>query len=646
MGLYPQQAHAAMLITTRRLLSQPDLAEESMKTYQPLILSLMSMLTIVGCGESGAQEDSKAPTPIQDKEDPQAHTKVQGLALHSDGTPAPNATIYMISKTSSQRLKTVTNVRGEFSWPEAFTGEATLVINNGQGLGHIEDIVVFAGGTLDVGTLTLAPLERYAQIVDIAQVGFEERVTREAGDYQYPVYNDDATKVYAVRRIQGQELWTLVEVDTSSGQELILKQDIALDTTEEEIGTLPLSLHHDRYVLYYDEDGPVLHDPVANKTIFSAKDHGLNSKLWWPALSNDKRILFFEPVTITPAENSFGGGRFRWRLRGYDWTQDKVIETPQLPTTDWLSQPIVYYNQQNKAVVGINPFITDDTGESPKDIKGVRTHIFAIDLDNLRSTLIARQPLRTILPQGQDKLLLSAFKNLEDTPGGGFKLYPSTMHTLDLNTMRLSPILLKDINTTTESNMMLGAVDPQGLHATYWELDDYWKESKLMQIDLTTKQSSQVDLSYEPGLDLDCIYRRCQVRYNHDGELQIFATLQRGDDTRGVFTQLSTPSKTTHEIDLQEGVREPRLWWNMLEDPLLKTKIFAWRVVETGFFQLYMDDPTSPQTAPVQRTFLPAHHEHFRLSQDGQLLYYFTIDPLSGHTQLFRLQLDQLPPSP
>lgn len=606
-----------------------------------LIVLLFAVASLwVGCAEPDGVE------PIQDKETPRGQTVVRGVALMSDGSPAAHATVYLISDGMSQRrLRVLTDDAGAFAVDGAFVGEVTLVINNGAGQGHLEEITTFAGGSLDVGELVLAPLEQHARLVDIAQVGFEERVTREAGDYQYPVYNEDASKVYAARKLEGQDLWTLVAVDTGTGQETILKRDVLLYTRPNEINTPPLMLLKERYLLYYDQDGPSLHDVVQNKTLFEAKAQGLRTYAWWPALFNEDRVLFFEPASQESLRGSlFGGGRFRWRLRGYDWSSGEIVQIAALPASSWLSQPMLFHTGQDRSVVGIHTILEAERDGEIEDWSSSRADIFVVDLAQLKASRVATQPVHKIVAQGPGRVLLASPAVSDFPPAEEQVQYPSTLHSLELATMRLDNILTQRPGPTGFGNMMLGAVDPQGAKAVYWDMDLYWHESKLMQIDLMTRRSSPVDLGYEVGLPLLCQPFGCDVRYDQAGELQVFANVERGDDLRGVFAQFVGSARETHEVDLQEGAKEMQLWWNMLEVPQLMTKVFAWRVLETGFFQLFVDEPG--QTAPRQRTFLPGHHEHFRLSADGQQLYYFTKDPLSGHVQLFRLRLNALPALP
>lgn len=601
-----------------------------------LIVLLFAVASLwVGCAEPDGVE------PIQDKETPQGQTVVRGVALMSDGSPAAHATVYLISDGMSQRrLSVLTDDAGAFEVDGAFVGEVTLVINNGAGQGHLEEITTFAGGSLDVGELVLAPLEQHARLVDIAQVGFEERVTREAGDYQHPAYNEDASKVYAARKIEGQTLWTLVEVDTATGQEAVLVRDVSLYTELTIAERKPLTLLSDRYLLYFDADGPSLYDVVGQRHVFRAKDHGLSTLNWLPSLHNDKRILFFEPVQAEQLRgDSLGGRKFIWRLRGYDWEQDRLVQISQLPISGWLSHPVWFHSHPKQAVVGLSEIIPVQYESGIYDEASVGSHVLAIDLNRLTVKWVGKLSLGLVVGQGPDHVLLHYKYSSEISSSGNYVEYPSGLASLDLNSMQLKTIVESDTK-----RILFGAVDGQGHHAAYWVVERDWSQHELRQVDLSSKQSAPVDLSYEAGLPLSCPPFGCGVRYGHAGDLQLFASVERGDDLRGVFAEFDGAAKRTYEIDVQEGSKEVKLWWNMLEVPQLMTKVFAWRVLETGFFQLFVDEPG--QTAPRQRTFLPGHHEHFRLSADGQQLYYFTKDPLSGHVQLFRLRLNALPALP
>ncbi|MFB6373123.1 MAG: hypothetical protein ABEN55_08415, partial [Bradymonadaceae bacterium] len=65
---------------------------------------------------------------------------------------------------------------------------------------------------------------------------------------------------------------------------------------------------------------------------------------------------------------------------------------------------------------------------------------------------------------------------------------------------------------------------------------------------------------------------------------------------------------------------------------------------ETGFYQYSVRRKSGGEaTGYTQRTFLSAHHRHATFGPDGETLYYFTRDPVSGYIQLFQLRLDTVP---
>lgn len=121
------------------------------------------------------------------------------------------------------------------------------MLNDRNGRGVLQDITMYAAGVNDLGNLTAKALEANPQILTLSGVGYEERRSQQQGDYLFPVYNQDATTVWAARKKAGQSTYEIVRLDVATGTESVIATGVSLGSG----GTAAaISLLNDKVIWY------------------------------------------------------------------------------------------------------------------------------------------------------------------------------------------------------------------------------------------------------------------------------------------------------------------------------------------------------------------------------------------------------------
>lgn len=101
-------------------------------------------------------------------------TRLTGRALWSVGRPAAQtAAFWVVDGTAT--LRVTTGVEGDFTFEELPAGPGHVVINAGDGFGHVRAALIHAGGRNDAGELVLGPLHLQPEVFGMRGVGAEER---------------------------------------------------------------------------------------------------------------------------------------------------------------------------------------------------------------------------------------------------------------------------------------------------------------------------------------------------------------------------------------------------------------------------------------------------------------------------------------
>ena len=182
-----------------------------------LALILPALCALAACDGGGFEDDVVL----------QGHGEVHGTVFGIDGgerRPVAGATVFLLASSGS-RLSTTTASDGGFELLDVPAGPARLVVNDAGRRGSLRELDVYASGDNDAGELYIQPIEQDAALLDIPDVGFEERVTRTAANAENPVAREDGTSVYLHRRVvddYGYLQHQLREIRVPSGEEVVL----------------------------------------------------------------------------------------------------------------------------------------------------------------------------------------------------------------------------------------------------------------------------------------------------------------------------------------------------------------------------------------------------------------------------------------
>ena len=104
-------------------------------------------------------------------------TELRGRAVTADGAPVSGLRAYLVANQSVVDIQR-TGPNGEFAFQVA-PREYHIVLNDGEGNGHVAAAEAFAIGPTDLGPLQIDSLRRWPQIVLFKGVGYEFRLTNE-----------------------------------------------------------------------------------------------------------------------------------------------------------------------------------------------------------------------------------------------------------------------------------------------------------------------------------------------------------------------------------------------------------------------------------------------------------------------------------
>jgi hypothetical protein len=116
----------------------------------------------------------------------------------------------------------VADATGHFQIDGLTPGHNRLLFNDLTGSGALLDTVVIGGMATDLGMVMLTPLESLPGVLDLHDIGYEERVSRDRGDHAEPRYVADGSKVYTQRTLPGETTVDIVETDTATGTARVL----------------------------------------------------------------------------------------------------------------------------------------------------------------------------------------------------------------------------------------------------------------------------------------------------------------------------------------------------------------------------------------------------------------------------------------
>lgn len=588
------------------------------------LTALVGLMASCGVTGGGFQDPQ---TPTSDT------TRVEGQALTAEGIPAPLVQVYLLhgGRRVTQGL---TAEDGRFSLQTNVVGRSTLVLNDGAGVGAFRELNVYADGVNRVGDVFMELLEDLPRIVDLHGVGFEERLSTEAGNYLYPQYSSDASFVYAMRKKDGEDTHDIVRISTADGSEEVLLQDQAVSTN-----SYRLALFADRIlrfqVLRPSPDNPeyreyfrVFYDLNTRTELASFQA----SKLHFGGFSDPEGIIvLLEKLEERRLDNGFSDD-YVWRLRPIviDAVNAQIRTGDTLPATGgWVTQ-LAFTVLDGQRLVYAPVRYCQIPDEHPNYCDGWEASmpLYQLDLNTLTGGYLGALPGVS----AQVGVRAQASKNGRHfvyVSDSGLQLYDLTT-----DTARMLQALSCAGRCTQEFK-----VSPQGdrLVLLKVETDDMnrplsteWSEV-LLSSGAATGLPTVVSIDGTSHTVCEPPFGSCTAEYDGQGRPVLW---ERGEASGGQnhatsLTVASDGSTSGQRFTIGERDGYPLVMQKSgVEVALL-------RDLQTGFKQIYVQSASGLQ----KKTFITAQHRNVAISSDGSKLFYFTRDPISGFEQLFRVVL-------
>jgi hypothetical protein len=642
------------------------------------VLALTVCSGLVACGGTDggpADGDPSAGGQFDDRDDESDTTTVTGRALTAEEEPAADVTVFVRTE-SGKSAQTTTGQDGRFELQGAPVGEGTLVFNDGAGRGAVEPLTLQADGTHQAGDVLLEPLPEIPRIVDIPNVGFEERVSTGQGNYYFPVYTTDTSRVFAARKLDGDDTWSVVEIETSTGDEQVLASDLKLDTLDglysadsEEPHREVFELVGDRHLLWRANDELTIYDVHDDEVAYDTEQ--LDAHLYHrvPAVTSEAVVL---PMIFERDKYETLSHRYQMKLYKFDRETEQVVEGPS-PGREWVDNLSVEGVGDGVVVYTVNRTCRNREGELTTFCDAGDNPYFS----RLRALDLGEMTLET-LARNED----NNFEWRAHVVEGTSVVYRTKYDDTKRATIR---VVRQDLEAGTTSSQtfqgcgdcsqaengpgrpMLAVGDNSDQVYVSWptrpvvEHEDYTeyvgRAFARWDVEAGDRTRLESTVSVDGSTRKLCENGRCEVAVVGGDRLRIRHAFERSDgDWWGVIVDFEGTSRVdTRLIDLSETDGEPASFDSA---PGFREKVVTasgsdveavrLRRGETGFFQYSIrgaDDRSDPEGF-VRRTFLRAHHDHAAFAPDGGALFYFTRDPISGYRQLFRMRVGSLPGTP
>lgn len=634
------------------------------KTRQVIALSFL-VLSISALGCADAQKDIALDGEFTDKRKPEQNTKtttvIKGLVSDKDGKVMADAHVFLVRDNQAiHHAKTDSN--GQYTFNQDVVGNLQLVVNTGEGMGALVDIVVFSGGKNTPDPIRVGPIDAIEALVNIAGIGFEQRLTTGAGNYEHPVYSSRGDAVYALRKNDAQPTWTIVHVDTATGQEQVLYKDFERGYKKH------LSLYKDQF-LFFTERGVV--ENQFGKDRLKIMDLKSQQIIFDELSGHDEFYAGFEHVKASD----------KWLYVLYQ-TEREIKEINEFSSFGIYKNKITRINLQNLATQPVDAFLYEGWG------KDVQFHVSRQD-----ALLVSWKTVCFDGANGEADLCDDHETYMYDVGTKKRTDYPNvkrvehfsqdgalgvTTATQPSNNGSISTVLISTTNGNTRAFDWPKTID--GIDFTHHHLHSLSKDGTLATFKLSKYIPNPNDPMAAPDvvlgtyvlntqtmmltpIDQQLVYQQTSYRYcdqSTPGYLQSASMCAwRFDgtnqlnvqgvfvDQQGIYTGFYTenilaqsPKYTFFQLPQIEDAKELVSTPNVQTHPNTGKTIFQLRNVETGFLQIY----AQTQGGLIQKTFLKADHQHAYFSENGETLYYFTTDQLSGYQQLFKLDLNALNP--
>ncbi|MBI5545907.1 MAG: hypothetical protein HY901_18615 [Deltaproteobacteria bacterium] len=569
-----------------------------------------------------------------------------GQALRG-GAPAEGVVAHLIDSTG-QISHARTDALGAFRF-ELSPAHYRLVLNDSHGQGFYETLVVFGGGLNDLGALELVPLESVSGIVDIHGVGFEERLTRQAGDYLKPVFSLDRSAVYVARKLGGDLGYDVLRVSIPDGAETVLLRNESISSSY----TTPMFLVSDQVLALWsgrtDPEQPQYRtDTIVFLDALTGRElRALTWRKFGGSFLSGGSLYTMEAQSSREAGDSLFGTiyQYTWALARVDLATGAVQQGRVLSKVGWANSfPLKLHDAQQVVLVPSRYCETEYAMQHATECDGAGGQSPARTLVRVDLAAMTDRIVTTVPPESTYGLLSadgSAALVFEFDPHG------TTLTRIDLATGAKTAVARRDCSTERcfYPGSSRSPVAEETLAQTYrLDAQGLATDPGFARIDLVTGAITELptEATIEGTSYSLCAGGRCSATYAANGLVRVTALIPKpaGDDRRDALM-----------IDVPvSGVPLARRFEVAAADdfPSIVTsadgsrEAVVLRDLATGFRQIWTGASSSASSPVLARaTFLTANHHDAAISADGDTLYYFTRDPISGYEQLFRVGLTQ-----
>jgi hypothetical protein len=601
---------------------------------RPIVLFAAAL---IGCGGG-----------FDDIDDPQGEGRLIGRALTAEREPVAGVSAYLVQHGVAV-ARTESDATGRFQLELDRIGPADVVLNDAAGRGALKAMALYAGEN-DAGDLFLQPLESIAPVVDMRDIGFEERLTTERGDYLHPIYDADRTTVYAARRKGGDANYQIVRIDLPGGRESVLRDDEELYSSQTSLQLLGDEvLHYVAYRTITTEQYPEGIRATHHVFIDTATGAELAAVVWWemragPMNSGDS-ICYIEGAERQAAYDSIFGTVYEYRLRpaclakasgqitrgdpipGWSTNAQAVAANAERlaflrhrecdyedPDCQWDPPvPLFSVNWADLSYHGLGSFESDTRWVSYAAWSGEQLYFLATDQSPTATAALFRLDVTAAYPTPQRVFdFACADWTGEACPAGGQQ--------------RVSPggeRLVLQLSRSAQN----GEAEHLGLYS----------------IDLLDASSSAVDTRFvidgeEYALCSSGEYSGCDWGFEPNGDITLGEVFTDDDGARTAVRAIigATGDTAAWAFAIGEGDYSVP---GILRSPDCTRQVVARRDLDSGFFQIHAGAPGAGTGAMEQVTFITADHHSPAFAPDSDHLYYFTRDPISGYEQLFQVSV-------
>ncbi|MBN2362163.1 MAG: hypothetical protein JXR83_22115 [Deltaproteobacteria bacterium] len=575
---------------------------------------------------------------------------MSGRALTADGAAVAGVRAFLV-KDHQAVASAATGADGSFELAADVIGPAGVLINDGRGKGALKQFALYQGHN-DAGDLYLQPLDSIAPVVDLHGVGFEERATRDRGNYRWPVFNSNASAAYAMRKLGGEDSYEIVEIALPSGSERVLMSG-------EQIGYSPLELLADR-VLHYSGYRPCTIDGQqysceSNVLLDVVSGQELLSMPWWEVRSwpfaADGQIYFFRGVERREAYDTLFGPVYAYQVRParLDPETGELTMGP-VPGFGWVTQLNAFVHGNGR--VAFVPAHDCDPASDPECSFNVAQALYTTDL----ATLVTRHVASLSATISSSPIWFT------ENGWDGSALFTAQGYDYQTNTQKILRIdidsgaisTLRTLDCTIDGCLNYGKALAAPDRSTLLALLSRYQENQptadraLVKIDpfdgaLTTLDTEQSVAGVDFTLCGDD-YPSCDLACGAGGsvEVQQIVPAEVGQRFGAVVEYAADGSSRARLFAIGESDGVPTIVRR--SDGAGEAVLL--RDLTSGFMQIAVGAAGSEPGDLLQLTFITADHHDLVYAPTGDYLYYFTRDPISGYEQLFRIAARGLADAP